>query len=431
MRAIYILILLAGLAFTAMAWGQPIGTIHGTVYQSDGNPADHAFVRLAGTNHHGSPHHAVMTDFDGHFSIINVLPGRYTLMAMMRGAGHAMQRVQLNGGETLTVTMTLARHDSGMHHDSLTTVTLEGLALVFPPDSSAEYRGIFLDADWDYAPEYRLSFGPRRYNPPSGAQRPQTGDTITIVGGLLGYGEIPTVVVYQINGLTWRDPLAGHGGWAGDRPFVYHYCDGRTDTSHMDDAANPPLVGMFGDFWLAECDPDPNPNGIIALCANCTDYVPTHYMNFGAAFDGSYFRSAFVVGALLRSPNNGIPWIIVYEMDGMFVREPGDDEGLDRTISAVEEPASALTPKSHVVAGVYPNPFNPVTMIEYTIPAASRVDVTIFDISGREVTPLVNAEQNAGTYRVAWDGSAAPSGIYLYRVNAGGAIAAGRMVLLK
>jgi hypothetical protein len=59
------------------------------------------------------------------------------------------------------------------------------------------------------------------------------------------------------------------------------------------------------------------------------------------------------------------------------------------------------------------------------------VEVKVFDITGREVASLVNAHQNAGTYAVAWDGSANASGIYLYRVTVGNLSYAGRMVLMK
>jgi hypothetical protein len=79
----------------------------------------------------------------------------------------------------------------------------------------------------------------------------------------------------------------------------------------------------------------------------------------------------------------------------------------------------------------YPNPFNPVTTISYSLPVSGDVQLKVFDITGREVATLVNTRQNAGSYAVAWDGSASASGIYLYRVSVGGLSYAGRMVLMK
>jgi hypothetical protein len=66
-------------------------------------------------------------------------------------------------------------------------------------------------------PEYFLNFGPPWYEPQSGATRPQNGDQIDIVGGLINNGNYPMIIVYEINGLFWRDSsfFGGHmgGGW--------------------------------------------------------------------------------------------------------------------------------------------------------------------------------------------------------------------------
>jgi hypothetical protein len=87
----------------------------------------------------------------------------------------------------------------------------------------------------------------------------------------------------------------------------------------------------------------------------------------------------------------------------------------------------------------HPNPFNPVTEIAYAIPAgsgASRVVMSVYDVMGREVVTLVDADQTPGTYTVAWDGrdqrgSEVASGVYFYRVSWNGESETRRMVLLK
>ncbi|MCX6142867.1 MAG: T9SS type A sorting domain-containing protein [Ignavibacteriales bacterium] len=66
----------------------------------------------------------------------------------------------------------------------------------------------------------------------------------------------------------------------------------------------------------------------------------------------------------------------------------------------------------------YPNPFNPTTNFEFRIAAAGFVSLKIFDVLGREVAALVNEERQAGTYRVTWDASKLPSGVYFYRLLA-------------
>ncbi len=64
----------------------------------------------------------------------------------------------------------------------------------------------------------------------------------------------------------------------------------------------------------------------------------------------------------------------------------------------------------------YPNPFNPVTTIEFSLPIRSQVRLTIYNLAGETVSAPVSRELPAGTYRVQWDGSALPGGVYFYRL---------------
>jgi len=79
----------------------------------------------------------------------------------------------------------------------------------------------------------------------------------------------------------------------------------------------------------------------------------------------------------------------------------------------------------------YPNPFNPSTKIEYRIPEQSFVQLKVFDILGNEVATLVNEEQSSGTYRADFIGNDLTSGIYFYKIKAGGFIETKKMILLK
>jgi hypothetical protein len=79
----------------------------------------------------------------------------------------------------------------------------------------------------------------------------------------------------------------------------------------------------------------------------------------------------------------------------------------------------------------YPNSFNPVTNIKFSIPQRSFVNVKIFDLFGIEIEQLVNDEMDAGTHFVEFNASSLPSGIYPYRLNAGNFIQTKKMILLK
>jgi len=100
-------------------------------------------------------------------------------------------------------------------------------------------------------------------------------------------------------------------------------------------------------------------------------------------------------------------------------------------ITAVEN----LTPRVFALQPNYPNPFNPQTIIRYSLPEATHVQVTIYNLWGQAVRTLVNASQAAGEKAVAWDGrdnqgAMAASGVYWYRLQAGSQAASRKMLLL-
>lgn len=79
----------------------------------------------------------------------------------------------------------------------------------------------------------------------------------------------------------------------------------------------------------------------------------------------------------------------------------------------------------------YPNPFNPTTNIKYSIPKQSLVNITVYDISGKEVATLVNEVKSIGIYTVDFDASNLASGIYFYRLSSGEFYEVKKMILLR
>lgn len=67
----------------------------------------------------------------------------------------------------------------------------------------------------------------------------------------------------------------------------------------------------------------------------------------------------------------------------------------------------------------YPNPFNPSTLISYTLAQDADVTVKVYDMLGTEVANLVNESESAGSYEVNFIGENLASGVYIYRVVAG------------
>lgn len=79
----------------------------------------------------------------------------------------------------------------------------------------------------------------------------------------------------------------------------------------------------------------------------------------------------------------------------------------------------------------YPNPFNPTTNITFTIPSASRVQLTVYDIQGRKIAEIANRNFTGGQHTLAFDASGLASGVYLYRIQAGRFSETRKMTLIK
>ena len=90
-----------------------------------------------------------------------------------------------------------------------------------------------------------------------------------------------------------------------------------------------------------------------------------------------------------------------------------------------------LRPKNYSLSNNYPNPFNPVTRIEFALPEAGLTRLIIYDIRGREVAILIDGEMSAGFHNVTWDASKMASGIYFYRMTSGSFVNTKKMLLLK
>ena len=84
----------------------------------------------------------------------------------------------------------------------------------------------------------------------------------------------------------------------------------------------------------------------------------------------------------------------------------------------------------------YPNPFNPITNIRFDEPENSMVTMAIYDLLGHKVRTLINYEMNAGFHSIQWNetndhGNPLASGMYIYRINAGGFHAVKKLVFMK
>ena len=92
---------------------------------------------------------------------------------------------------------------------------------------------------------------------------------------------------------------------------------------------------------------------------------------------------------------------------------------------------SSEIPERFSLSQNFPNPFNPTTNFEFTVPNRGFVNVTIFDAMGRVVETLVNEELKPGTYEAEWRASKFSSGVYFYKLTSGDFSETKRMVMIK
>ncbi len=92
---------------------------------------------------------------------------------------------------------------------------------------------------------------------------------------------------------------------------------------------------------------------------------------------------------------------------------------------------SSLLPKTFALRPNFPNPFNPVTKIQYELPKTEYVTLTVYNITGQVVAKLVDRTVEAGYHEAFWDASKLASGVYIYKLTAGSYTSVKRMMLVK
>jgi hypothetical protein len=146
----------------------------------------------------------------------------------------------------------------------------------------------------------------------------------------------------------------------------------------------------------------------------------------------------------IATDTRGFVWFGTYE--GGISRTVADSRKIfiDNVVGVEDEGFSSknqsntILPRAFSLSQNFPNPFNPSTTICYTVPVGNIVLVSleIFNLRGFLIRRLVDNQRAPGAYTVVWDGTdcsgrQVPSGVYFYRIKAGGFVQTRKMVLLK
>ena len=109
-----------------------------------------------------------------------------------------------------------------------------------------------------------------------------------------------------------------------------------------------------------------------------------------------------------------------------------EDEGwTELNVAIITGTDKVISINDYFLSQNFPNPFNPVTTIKYSIPTESRVKLEILNLLGEQVELLVNEIKPVGSCEAIWDASNMSSGIYFYRIKAGDYVETKKMILLK
>ena len=360
----------------------------------------------------------------------------------------------------------------GWNHDTLETVTVNGTALV---DTTFFMNHFYLDTDNDTLPNYFLNFGPWWYEPSSGAQRPSNGEQITITGGLIDGISFDKIIVYQINGLEWRDStnFSGHmgGGWIHknmNTSSTFHNPYDHDDYFEVNPGWNQSghHGGMMSDSLfcqILELYPNDIPNGenenhfmgfeLGVFNPNGSNNMWNSgscggHMNFGSSVNYQiHYNDIQVLGNNIDEnsieakywDDQSSSWMIFnnssVNTETNIITFSGSEVSnfvilTANKITSVENETGRL-PMEFSLKQNYPNPFNPSTIIEFSLNEVNFVELNIYDALGQKITTLINNTMEAGSYKYQYDASNLTTGIYFYELKVGNNNTVKKMNLIK
>ncbi|RMD99221.1 MAG: hypothetical protein D6814_05975, partial [Calditrichaeota bacterium] len=199
------------------------------------------------------------------------------------------------------------RGHNGNWPDSLTTLTVTGTILI---DASHVHPVYYLDTNADGQADYHLAFGPYWYQPASGAKWPEAGQTVTIAGALNDFMTPPSIIVFELNGLKWREPVEfGMFGWNGHDPWEAH-----GDTLTVTGVVLADTTYFYTHYYL-DTDNDGLPE--YQLGFGPPWYVPGKDVSRPAPGE-----TVTIFGRLHDENMAGVPMLTVYSINGVQWQNP-------------------------------------------------------------------------------------------------------------
>jgi hypothetical protein len=308
-----------------------------------------------------------------------------------------------------------------------------------------ELSGNGHDAD-DNANDF-LRRAPEPQNDASGPEAPGAAVSLTTVyDGRWNLVSVPLDVQDPSAGALFPGALSGlfayRSGYVGETTAVrglgYWVRFAAAETvSFTGSPAGPDTVELSPGWNLVGSAPSPLASSEVA------QIPPGHIPSGFYAYDGGY--------APADTLRPGRAYWVRSTSGGRIVLTPGSAGGVENlfTDALTEHPPLPPGAGGEEVPGpgpgririptlvaAWPNPFNPTTTIEYSLPSPGRVKIEIFDLTGRRVAMLADGQEAAGIHSVGWnarrdDGSAVAAGVFIVRLEVGGSVSSRRLLYIR
>ena len=284
-----------------------------------------------------------------------------------------------------------------------------------------------------------------------------------------GFGLYKLSVLNKYIYLDWRDTRYGsyvycNGGNCADIYIKYDGFDGNIYIkNHASfDWGNAIPNGTYLSIWELKNQGVPLTSDAPNYWTNCLVVIPSQTGNNPRLVWGPYPSSSITVQAykiyrkvgsgnfsLIHTNNESqfeytdtdyyIPTSggsqLQYYINALFVTEelsqPTNTVTTNGIITLKEISGANTFVYKNILNTNYPNPFNPTTKISYSIKEEGLVMLKVYDILGKEIATLVNENKPAGNFEAEFDASSLPSGMYIYKLQAGSFVQTRKMLLMK
>ncbi len=140
-------------------------------------------------------------------------------------------------------------------------------------------------------------------------------------------------------------------------------------------------------------------------------------------------HNASVIDSMIVKWGGSLTQVFTNVVPNKFYRLT-EGQGLSEVVIGISQVGTQL-PNVFKLEQNYPNPFNPVTKIRFSIPKFSNVKLSVYDVTGRLISELVNSELNAGEYETDFNAHNITSGVYFYTLRAGSFNDTKKLIVIK